>query len=263
MVNIFGKYLFPCFALFLLATSAWSQGPSETRAQLEPEAEQILALANQARAAAGAPPLKWDGALATAARKHTLRMAAEGPIAHRYPGELDLSERAGQAGAHFSVIEENVAVGPTPAEIHDEWMNSPGHRKNMLSPGVDRVGIAVVASRGVLYATADYGKGVLDLTATQIEERVAELIRPSGLTILANPAMAREACKMESGVPRSASGATPGFVMRWQDSDLTSLPKNLVERLGSRQYHQAAIGSCSPTGVDGTFTAYRVAVLLY
>ncbi len=75
-------------------------------------AEQLFALANQARAEAGAGRLKWDGALAEAARQHCLRMAAEGPISHRYGGEPDLSDRAGQAGAHFSLIEENVALGP-------------------------------------------------------------------------------------------------------------------------------------------------------
>ena len=87
-----------------------------------------MALANQARAAAGAPPLRWDNALAEAALKHTLRMVAEGPIAHQYPGELSVSERAGFTGAHFVLIEENVAIGATPAEIHDEWMHSKGHR---------------------------------------------------------------------------------------------------------------------------------------
>ena len=108
----------------------------------------------------GAGPLQWDPALAEAARQHCLRMAAEGPISHRYGGEPDLTERAGQAGAHFSLIEENVAIGPSPAAIHDEWMHSPGHRTNLLNPQVDRVGMAVVASRGVLYAVADYAKAV-------------------------------------------------------------------------------------------------------
>ena len=63
-------------------------------------------------------------------------------------------------------------------------MQSPGHRENMLNPDVDRVGIAVVASRGVLYAAADYARGVASAIATQVEERVAALIRPSGVTIL-------------------------------------------------------------------------------
>src|SRR5579862_6923282 len=75
-------------------------------------AEQVFVLANQARMQAGVGRLQWDPALAAAALKHCLRMAQEGPIAHRYGGEADLSARAAQAGAHFSVIEENVAIGP-------------------------------------------------------------------------------------------------------------------------------------------------------
>ena len=72
--------------------------------EIPPEAEQLMQLANQARAAAGVQTLRWDNALAAAARKHTLRMASEGPIAHQYPGELNVSERAGLTGAHFDLI---------------------------------------------------------------------------------------------------------------------------------------------------------------
>ncbi len=135
-------------------------------------AEQLLAMANQSRAQAGAPPLVWDAALAAAARKHCQRMVAEGQIAHRYGGEPDVSERASLAGAHFGLIEENIAVGSYPAQIHDGWMNSPGHRRNLLNPEVDRVGIALIASRGNLYAVADYSKGVAVLTRSQIEGKV-------------------------------------------------------------------------------------------
>ena len=222
-----------------------------------------MVLANQARAAAGAAPLRWDKALAEAALKHTLRMVAEGPIAHQYPGELNVSERAGLTGAHFDLIEENVAVASTPAAIHDGWMHSTGHRENMLNPEVDRVGIAVIASRGVLYATADYAHGVQALSQTQIEKQVAELIRPSGVAIGGNRLVARAACAMENGVPRSTGAMQPLFVMRWQDSDLSHLPRNLADQLASGRYREASVGSCDPRGTDGTFTAYRVAVLLY
>ncbi len=261
-VNLSSKYLIFGLTLFLFVGAARSQSPGDTHV-MQPEAEQLLALVNQARAAAGVGPLKWDGALAIAARKHCLRMVVEGPIAHRYGGELDLSERASQAGAHFDLIEENIAVGPTPSAIHDEWMNSPGHRTNMLNPQVDRVGIALVANRGVLYATADYSHGVQELSVSQVEAQVVELIRLSGVVVLADPAAARAACVMESGIPRLASASQPGFVMRWQDSDLTQLPKALVDHLHSGQYRRAAVGSCPPIGIDGAFTAYRVAVLLY
>ena len=226
-------------------------------------AEQLFALANRSRAEAGAGRLQWDGALADAARQHCLRMAAEGPISHRYGGEPDLTERAGQAGAHFSLIEENVALAPTPAEIHDEWMHSPGHRTNLLNPAVDRVGIAVVASRGELYAVADYARGVQTLSPSQVEARVAALIRPSGVEIMKDPAMARAACAMDHGLPVSHGGPQAQFVMRWQGADLSRLPQTLVDKLASGQFREASVGSCPAQVESGDFSAYRVAVLLY
>jgi hypothetical protein len=231
-------------------------------ANVQTAAEQIVALANQARSENGAGRLHWDPALAAAALYHCRRMAAEGPISHRYGGEPDLASRANQAGAHFSVIEENVAVGPSAAVIHDEWMHSPGHRTNLLSPDVDRVGVAVVASRGVLYAVADYSREVQSLGAREVEAKVAELMRPSGVSIISDPSLARAACATDQGVPH-ASGAVPGFVMRWQDSELAQLPKSLTDRLAEGRYHRAAIGSCPARGNQDSFTAYRVAVLLY
>ncbi len=232
--------------------------------QLTPAAaEQLFALANRSRAEAGAGRLEWDESLAQAARQHCLRMAAEGPIAHRYGGEPDVSARAGQSGAHFSLIEENVALAPTSAQIHDGWMHSPGHRTNLLNPDVDRVGIAVVASRGELYAVADYARGVQTMSAAQVEAQVEALIQPSGLAILRDPSQARAACVLDHGLPASHDGPAAQFVMRWQDADLSRLPQSLVEKLASGRYRQASVGSCPARGGKGDFTAYRLAVLLY
>ncbi|MGA3334494.1 MAG: CAP domain-containing protein [Terracidiphilus sp.] len=251
-------------ALPALASAQWnSPAAGQDGAGLQGESEQIFALANQARAQAGVGRLEWDPALAAAALQHCLRMAAEGPIAHRYGGEPDLSARAAQAGARFSVIEENVAVGMSAAAIHEEWMQSPGHRANLLSPEVDRVGVAVVAARGALYAVADYSRAVQQLSAAQVEARVAALIRVSGVAILRNPGVARATCAMDDGMPPTAGGAMPRFVMRWQAGDLDQLPKALVDKLTSGNYRQAAVGSCPAQVSEGSFTAYRVAVLLY
>ena len=126
-------------AFWLLVTTPLPLLAQEGR-EIQPEAEQLMQLANQARAAAGVQTLRWDNALAAAARKHTLRMASEGPIAHQYPGELNVSERAGLTGAHFDLIEENVAVAHSVEAIHEGWMQSKLHRENLLSPEVDSVG---------------------------------------------------------------------------------------------------------------------------
>jgi hypothetical protein len=244
-----------------LAQAPWSHpSPTASSNAIQPEAWQIVQLANQARAQAGAGPLKWDAALATAARQHCLRMAAVGQLSHQFAGEPEVSTRAAQVGAHFSLIEENVAVAPTPAAIHDAWMHSPGHRTNLLNPQVDRVGVAVVAGRNGLYAVADYERVVPLLSQAQIEAQVAGLLR--GVIILPDATLARTACA-DNGLPHPTSGPRPRFMLLWQDAQLTQLPQDLVNELATGKYHQASVGSCSPQSDEGSFTAYRIAVLLY
>lgn len=225
------------------------------------EAQLLLTLANQTRAEHNEDRLQWDASLAKAALEHCLRMAAEGPIAHQYQGEPDLTARTAAAGAHFSLIEENVAMGPSAEGIHDSWMHSPPHRKNLLASEIDRVGIAVVASGGTLYAVADYARGVAQLDAAQVEARIAAQMVARGLRARGTDA-ARAACAMASGLPPS-NGAMPGFVMRWQGPDPSQLPESLVKRMASGGYHRAEVGSCPAQDAAKTFTLYRVAVLLY
>lgn len=233
-------------------------GPSRPAA-----AEELFALANQARGRAGARPLEWDSALAEAAMKHCQRMVQEGPIAHRYGGEMGLAERAAAAGAHFSEIEENVAVGQYAEQIQESWMHSPGHRENLLNPEVDHVGIAVIAARGVLYAVEDFSHAVKNESPVQAEAAIASLIRMSGVKVRRDPHDARLACATGSGLPRGLTGGEPGFIMRWQGADLKRLPQALVDRLGSGRYREADVGSCPAHEDAGSFSAYRLAVLLY
>lgn len=255
---ILGLALAP-FAFFAQAQQ-YAASRVSSSISIQAEAWQIVTLANQARAAAGSAPLKWDPALAVAARQHCMRMAAEGAISHRFGGEPDVSERAQKAGAHFSLIEENVAIAPTPASIHSAWMHSSGHRTNLLNPAVDRVGVAVVAGRSGLYAVADYERAVPVLTQAQIEASIAKLLRDSGVTLRGDSADARAICADDGA---SISGKKPGFRMLWVGADLNRLPGHLVDRLASGRYHEAAVGSCPAEDLQGSFTAYRVAVLLY
>ena len=251
-----------CLALAISGISAQAQ-PSRASSAIQPEVWRIVLLANQSRAQAGAAPLKWDASLAMAARQHCLRMAAEGPLSHQYAGEPDVSMRASHAGAHFSLIEENVAIAPDPDAIHDAWMHSPPHRENLLNPDVDRVGVAVVASRRGIYAVADYERIVPVLTRTQVETAVAGRLRSRGVAVLGDASVARAACMTNRGLPRAQSGAQPRFVMRWQEADLSRLPQTLVDNVATGQYRAAAVGSCPTQGHEGAFTAFRVAVLLY
>lgn len=223
-------------------------------------AQDLFSLANQARAAEG---LEWDAGLSEAALKHCLRMAAEGPIAHRYQGEPDLAARAASAGAHFSAIEENIGVGSQPARIHQGWLDSPGHRANLLNPTVNHVGIAIVAAQGVIFAVADYSTAVPVLTQTQVESTFAALLRAKSLQVTGETTEARSYCASSDAAGFAFHNNSPGFLMRWQNPDITHLPQQLLDQLSVGRYHKAAVGSCPPQDVNGAFTTYRVAVLLY
>ena len=233
-----------------------------------PAERRVVELANRDRAAAGLQPLLWDSSLAEAAHFHSERMAQEGPIAHRYGGEPDLAERAGSAGAHFSLIEENIAFGDSPEEIHQGWMASPGHHANLMNPAIDRIGISLVAERGGLYATADYAQSVRALSRAEIEGQVAAKLHATGLAVATDStsvAYARAACAQDFGSPRNPPPAMQShFLMRWQSSSLNSLPQMLTQRL--HEFERAAVGAC-PAQSDGSeqaaFTSYRVAVLLF
>jgi hypothetical protein len=219
----------------------------------------LLAAANQDRAAHGLLPVKVDSHLVLAARDHAFAMAAQREISHQFPGERDLATRAGDAGAHFSLITENVAEASNAAKIHELWMNSAGHRANLLDPKVDVVGIAVVQKDRQLYAVEDFGRTVAQLSLEQQEAEVGGLLNAAGMRIGGNKADARQTCAMSTGYVGSRQ---PWFVMRYTASSLDRLPDELNARLTTGKYREATVGACV-TGKQGPFTSYNIAVMLF
>ena len=230
-------------------------------AQSEPTVAEryLLAAANQDRAAHQLGPLHLDEHLVLAAREHAYEMVKRHTISHQFEGERDLARRAGDTGAHFSLITENVAEAPNSAEIHDLWMNSAGHRANLLDPHVDAVGIAVIQSHGEYFAVEDFAHTVVHLTLAQQEAAVSSLLSQQGLQLGAPNEDARMTCQLATGY---AGGRRPWFVMRYTSSDITRLPGQLTSRIATGKYREAVVGACVPEHV-GAFTSYTLAVLLY
>ena len=149
---LFTAVLCSAFSGTLLhAQEAISQGPVSVAEQY------LFTAANAERVQRGLQPLRWDGALYRAAQGHVQEMASRASISHQYSGELELAARGRQAGARFSSISENVAQASTAVRIQDAWMNSTGHRDNLLDPLIDAVGISVLRRNGQLYAVEDFG----------------------------------------------------------------------------------------------------------
>jgi uncharacterized protein YkwD len=130
------------------------------RPQLE---DRILALVNRERESAGVKPLYFSPELATAARQHSAAMAQEGFFEHRGEGEPALFDRVTASGMDTDHVGENIfetnegVSGAVADECVQMWMQSEGHRLNMLSPEFDRTGIAVgISSNGENYITEDF-----------------------------------------------------------------------------------------------------------
>jgi uncharacterized protein YkwD len=227
-----------------------------------PEAQELFGLANNVRAEQGLKQLEWDPALASAALQHCLRMVSKGEISHQFEGEPDLNARAGDAGAKFSQISENVATGLKPATIQLAWLESPGHRANLLNPDSDHVGMAVVSLGDTLYAVADFTRAEPALSQAQVEEAFATLLRAKGLEIYPDPSDARAYCAQPDGTKYGGTTG-PNFLVRWQGPDTSQLPPALVTKLDASTFHQASVGNCPPQNLTGSYTLYRVAILFY
>jgi uncharacterized protein YkwD len=104
----------------------------------------MLDLLNRERAGIGLGPLVPDDRLREAAREHSLEMFRRSYFSHESPVAGSPFERMHRAGARFNAAGENLAYAPTVEAAHRGLMNSPEHRKNILSPNFRRAGIGIV-----------------------------------------------------------------------------------------------------------------------
>ncbi len=119
---------------------------TEFLAAQERELSQLL---NQERVARGLDALPTADALRTVSRRHTQAMMLEGRIFHAD----DLRGEVESVFPDWAKIGENVGVGPDIPRTHQAFMDSPGHRANILDPAWQTMGIGVVAGGGRLYMT--------------------------------------------------------------------------------------------------------------
>jgi len=110
---------------------------------------EMLAQVNAQRRKAGAPPLALNADLQEAAQAHAQDMLARGFFAHKSPSGTTVRERSRKAGYDWRAIGENIAEGQTSVnEVMTTWMNSPGHRENILNPAFRELGVGLVLGKG-------------------------------------------------------------------------------------------------------------------
>jgi uncharacterized protein YkwD len=84
-------------------------------------------------------------------------MAINRKLSHEEFGS-PFTQRLYKEGYHFCSAGENIAMGqPTPAAVFKAWMNSPGHRTNILKASYRDVGFGMAQANGMIYWCADFG----------------------------------------------------------------------------------------------------------
>ncbi|MFB6836816.1 CAP domain-containing protein [Streptomyces sp. NPDC056361] len=112
-------------------------------------ADQVIALVNAERAKAGCGPLTANATLTRAAQGHSDDMAARDFFDHTNPDGKGPGDRVTAAGYPWSTYGENIAMGQqTPEQVMDAWMNSSGHRANILNCDFKEIGIGIHSSGG-------------------------------------------------------------------------------------------------------------------
>ncbi|ORX76457.1 SCP-domain-containing protein [Basidiobolus meristosporus CBS 931.73] len=109
------------------------------------DVQKMLELVNRQRQLNGKTALKLDNRLVLSAQKHTDYQARVGQMTHDEPGR-PLSTRVSETGFKWRALGENVAKGYGSIDaVMKGWMNSPGHRSNILSSQYTHFGSGYVA----------------------------------------------------------------------------------------------------------------------
>lgn len=139
----------------------------------------LFNLVNIERKKLGLAPVRFSPPLSFLARKHSQDMALREDISHLSTSGETYSERLVEGGFYFIKNGENVAYSQTfiPEFIHQGFMDSPGHRANVLDPDFDELGIGVVFKKDKgYYVTQDFVRALAPKGRIEAEAEVEENI---------------------------------------------------------------------------------------
>ncbi|WP_232696664.1 CAP domain-containing protein [Brevibacillus daliensis] len=113
-----------------------------TDSSVDKEAQEVLTIVNAERAKAGLQPLKLDSKLSKMAKDKAIDMAKNNYFDHNSPTYGSPFDMMDKYGIKYKTAGENIAEGQRNAEeVMKDWMNSSGHRENIMNPSFTTIGI--------------------------------------------------------------------------------------------------------------------------
>lgn len=201
----------------------------------------FAALVNTERAKKGLPSLTVRSDLREVARDHSLTMAREDRLHHNPSFSQEIS--------NWQVVAENVGRGPSVESLHDAFMNSKGHRDNILNDRVTEIGVGVEVRNGQIWVTKNFRRPTGTVTVgststTRFGDVMATNVHVQGILAVATSGVADDCglarfCPTES-VTRAdfvvmlakSMGVSPANSSRF--TDMTGTSAGYAEALASR-----------------------------
>jgi uncharacterized protein YkwD len=226
-------------------------GPPYQTATISAIGQQIVDMVNQQRRAAGLAPLTVSPQLVAAAQMQSNNMASMEPIlgengamSHELMGvpEPTLTSREEAVGYYYTAAGENIAYGyPDASSVMQAWMNSAGHRANILNSSFTQIGVAVAyAPGGVPYYTQEFGAPASN--------------SPTGPPSLQNPPTGSAPTPPVKNPPAPPSQTPPS-----QNPPAPPLPPTTSGYGGGSNYNGQIYAVGSNAGTQATVTVYDAA----
>jgi len=280
---LFFKNLCLCafVAVFCLSLNFSLSGQSKTdyydAGRIERE---LVELVNRARLEQGRRPLLTHPALGDIAYKHSLKMAREKKLSHRFPNYKTLPQRMMDAGVFFLQTGENVAFseGIVAEYIHRGFMESTGHRRNILDPSFTHCGIRLARSGDDFYVTQVFAELYTPLPDEETEALLEDYIRSRFPGEFNNRVVFIEEIKpyarISSKLYSKSENTLDAFVKSLPDEwgkfvlvtmlspRLEDIKKELDKEIGGKRFGGAAVGITRTRSEKFPGGAYSAAVLL-
>jgi uncharacterized protein YkwD len=201
---------------------------------------EFISKMNAAREANGQRPYSVASDLTSIARQHSANMAAKQSLYHNPSLTTQVQ--------NWQAVGENVGEGPTVADIHQAFMNSPEHRANILDHDFTQVGVGVsVDSNGIVWVTEDFRQPMHATTSS------ATSGSSSGTTTHATTttrSTTTRTAPRPSSTPVARSGATPARHAVWRARAVMTPRAQLLLRLSQVRAAQPVLRPVDPVAAS-------------
>jgi uncharacterized protein YkwD len=235
---------------------------------------QLFGLINQTRGEHGLPPLTVDSRLTQAARKHTSLMVQHSQLSHQFEDEPPLQIRFSDENLPSDHEGENLDLNQDVASAHQALMDSPPHRRSILDPSFNVVGIVVLHSGENIYVTEDFAHRLPMYSEPEAEAVLQGAVEkamkshefPTPVR-RSQPQLRQMACSMalndslDSHDPAKLTGVSEVFV--WTAGDPANIPVGVEKRLSQQLPSGYALGACFAPSVGHPGGVYWVIMVAY